>query len=56
MLKTQRDNAVTIEAAKKLTPEQLEGKFTIGVLHKSEAPEYTKQYEGVIARAQKGAK
>ncbi len=56
MMKTQRDNAVTIEAAKRMTPEQLEGKFTIGVLHKSEAPEYTKQYQGVIERAQKGAK
>ncbi|WP_040292582.1 2-oxoacid:ferredoxin oxidoreductase subunit beta [Acetonema longum] len=57
MMKWQRDHAVNVEAAKKMTPEQLAGKFLIGVLHKSEAPEYTKQYDDlVIANAQKGAK
>ena len=55
MMGWQRDHAVTTEAAKRLTPEQLDGKFLIGVLHKSVAPEYTKEYAKVIARAQKGA-
>jgi 2-oxoglutarate ferredoxin oxidoreductase subunit beta len=55
MMGWQRDHAVPVEAAKRLTPEQLEEKFLIGVLHKSEAPEYTKEYDKIIARAQKGA-
>jgi len=56
MLKAQRDHAVTVEAAKKLSPEQLADKFIIGVLHQEEAPEYTEQYDLVIAKAQKGGK
>lgn len=56
MMQWQRDHAVPVEAAKKMTAEQLAGKFPIGLLHKSEAPEYTKQYDLVLARAQKGAK
>ncbi|EAX49031.1 thiamine pyrophosphate enzyme domain protein TPP-binding [Thermosinus carboxydivorans Nor1] len=56
MLAWQRDHAVTVEAAKKLAPEQLADKFLIGVLHKSEAPEYTKQYDLILAKAQKGAR
>jgi 2-oxoglutarate ferredoxin oxidoreductase subunit beta len=57
MMQWQRDYAVNVEAAKKMTAEQLQDKFLIGVLHKSEAPEYTKQYqELVIDKAQKGAK
>lgn len=57
MMQWQRDHAVNVEAAKKMTEEQLADKFLIGVLHKSEAPEYTKQYQAlVIDKAQKGAK
>lgn len=56
MLKMQRDNAVPVAAAAKMTPEQLEGKFLVGVLHKAEVPEYTKQYDKIIAKAQKGGK
>jgi 2-oxoglutarate/2-oxoacid ferredoxin oxidoreductase subunit beta len=56
MMEWQRDKAVTIQAAAKLSPEQLTGKFLIGELHHSEAPEYVTEYEKVIARAQKGAK
>lgn len=55
MMKWQKDHAVTVEAAKKLTAEQLAGKFQIGVLHREEAPEYTKMYDEVIARVRKGA-
>lgn len=56
MMKWQRDHAVPVAAAAKLSPEQLQDKFIIGVLHKSEAPEYTKQYDKVIFKAQKGGK
>lgn len=56
MMEWQKDNAVTVEAAAKLTSDQLAGKFIIGELHHSEAPEYVEEYDKVIARAQKGAK
>lgn len=56
MMTWQRDHAIPAAAASKLSPEQLEDKFLIGVLHKTEAPEYTKQYDKVIAKAQKGGK
>lgn len=56
MLKAQRDNSVTVEAAARLTAEQKAGKFLIGVLHQEEAPEYTEQYDAIIAKAQKGGK
>lgn len=56
MLEWQRDHAVTVPAAGKMTAEQLTGKFIIGELHHSEAPEYVAEYNKVIARAQGGAK
>ncbi|MDU2063934.1 MAG: 2-oxoacid:ferredoxin oxidoreductase subunit beta [Sporomusaceae bacterium] len=56
MMKWQRDHAVTAGQAAKMTEEQLADKFIIGVLHKAEAPEYTKQYDLIIEQAQKGAK
>lgn len=56
MLKWQRDHAVTAAAATKLTPEEMADKFIIGVLHQSEAPEYTRQYDEIIKQAQGGAK
>ena len=45
------DRCSTIAAAK-MKPEELAGKFVIGELHKSEAPEYTAEYEKVLAKAQ----
>jgi 2-oxoglutarate ferredoxin oxidoreductase subunit beta len=56
MMQWQKEHAVPVAAAAKMTPEQLEGKFTIGVLHESKAPEYTREYDKVIAKAQKGGK
>lgn len=56
MMEWQRDNAVTVQAAAKMTPDQLAGKFIIGELYSAEAPEYVAEYDKVIARAQKGAK
>ena len=56
MMKWQRDHGVTAAAAAKLTPEEMADKFIIGVLYKSEAPEYTKQYDELILTAQKGGK
>ncbi|MEG6585528.1 2-oxoacid:ferredoxin oxidoreductase subunit beta [Dendrosporobacter sp. 1207_IL3150] len=52
MMQWQRDNAVTVQAAAKLAPENMEGKFVIGELHNSPAPEYTAEYEKLIVRLQ----
>ncbi|MGI6091413.1 MAG: 2-oxoacid:ferredoxin oxidoreductase subunit beta [Negativicutes bacterium] len=52
MLEWQRDNAVMIQAAAKLKPEDLKGKFIIGELHHEEAPEYTAEYAKLIERVQ----
>lgn len=54
MLKWQRDNTVSIQRAKTMSPEELKGKFVIGELHKVEAPdeEYTVRYQRLIEKAQ----
>jgi 2-oxoglutarate ferredoxin oxidoreductase subunit beta len=44
--------AVPVQAAARMTPEQLEGKILTGILHQEDRPEYCEQYEQVIARAQ----
>jgi len=50
MLKWQKEHAVPITAAQKMTDEQLEGKFTIGVLWDIERPEYTEQYQVLVQK------
>lgn len=55
MLRWQRDNAVSLKQAQNMSPEQLAGKFVIGELFNSPAPEYTKEYQKVIDIAMKGA-
>ncbi len=52
MLEWQRDNAVPVQAAAKMSPEDLTAKFLIGELHHSSAPEYTAEYDKLIARVQ----
>ncbi|HWP79838.1 MAG TPA: 2-oxoacid:ferredoxin oxidoreductase subunit beta [Candidatus Acidoferrum sp.] len=52
MMQWQKDHAVLIQAAVKMKPEDLVDKFVIGELHKSEAPEYTAEYDKLIARIQ----
>lgn len=49
MLTWQKDSAVTKTAAAKLTPEQMADKFVIGELYHSSAPEYTAEYDRIIA-------
>lgn len=51
MMEWQKEHAVPVRAAAKLTPEQLKGKFVIGELHREEAPEYTEVYAKLVARA-----
>lgn len=52
MLQWQKEHAIPVEAVAKLPPEKLEGKFAIGVLHHQPAPEYTTEYQKIIAAAQ----
>ncbi|MBI2203556.1 MAG: 2-oxoglutarate ferredoxin oxidoreductase subunit beta [Candidatus Rokubacteria bacterium] len=52
MLTWQREHAVTPGKAAGLSPEQLEGRFVIGELHRSEAPEFCEEYDRLIARVQ----
>ncbi len=54
MLKGFKENAVTVTRAAKLTPEELEGKTTIGVLADRKLPISTEEYEKVRQRAVEG--
>ena len=53
MLKWQKENAVTIEQAARMTDEQKKGKLIIGVLRQTQYPEFTYQYARLIARLAK---
>jgi len=50
MLKWQKDNAVTVEKAATMTPEQLKGKLVIGLLRQTEYKEFTFAYDELIHR------
>ena len=52
IMKWQKTNAVNASKAAELSPEELAGKFTIGVLADRELPIYMEQYERIISRAQ----
>ncbi|MGL5513398.1 MAG: 2-oxoglutarate ferredoxin oxidoreductase subunit beta, partial [Sporomusa sp.] len=52
MIEWQKEHAIPVQAAAKLTSEQRQGKFIIGELHRSEAPEFTAEYDNLIARVQ----
>lgn len=45
MMKWQKEAAVRVEKAGSMTREELEGKFTIGVLTDRELPNYTREYK-----------
>jgi 2-oxoglutarate ferredoxin oxidoreductase subunit beta len=51
MMKWLRDHAVGIEKARKMTPDSLEDKFTIGVLTDQGKPVYTDEYQEIRERA-----
>ena len=54
MMKWQRDNAVTIQRAKRMKPEELVGKIITGVLVDKELPIYQDEYDKVKERAKEG--
>jgi 2-oxoglutarate ferredoxin oxidoreductase subunit beta len=51
MMRWQRDNAVPVEKARKMSPEEMEGKFEVGILVDREAPSYLEEYNKVRQRA-----
>jgi 2-oxoglutarate ferredoxin oxidoreductase subunit beta len=51
MLLWQKEHAVTVKQAEKMSPEELQDKIVIGELYRGEAPEYTAMYEEIMARA-----
>lgn len=51
MMEWMRDHAVTVEKAKKMIPEDLGDKFTIGILADEEKPIYTEEYDKIRERA-----
>ncbi len=56
MLLAQKESAVHINRAVKMSPEELEGKVVIGKLHRREAPEYTELYDRLILDVRQGIK
>lgn len=56
MMKWQKEHGVMVAAYDKLPEEQKADRFPIGILYKKLAPEYSAEYDKVIAKAQKGAK
>ncbi len=55
MINSYKENAVTVGKAEKMSPEELEGKFTIGVLADVEKPISTQEYQRVIVEARRNA-
>ncbi|WP_448382177.1 2-oxoacid:ferredoxin oxidoreductase subunit beta [Desulfosoma sp.] len=56
MLRWQKENAVRVEKAAEMSPEEMAGKFTIGVLVDRDLPIYTEEYRKIreAARARLG--
>lgn len=55
MWKAQRGLTIPASRAKGLSPAEMKGKLARGVLVEKEAPEFTEEYEKLIAQAQKGS-
>lgn len=53
MLKWQRDNAVPVEKARRMDPEDLEGKIVIGVLTEEKRSEYVSDYYRLLEKVEK---
>jgi len=50
MILWQKEHAVPATVASKMTSEQLEGKFVIGVLYETQKPGYVEEYQKIIDR------
>lgn len=56
MILSYKENAVSVARAEKMSPEEMEGKFTTGVLCDIDKPCSTDEYDRIRDLAQKGAK
>jgi 2-oxoglutarate ferredoxin oxidoreductase subunit beta len=56
MMKWLKDHAVSVEKARKMRPESLKEKFTIGVLTDVQKPIYTEEYLKIRERAKRAKK
>jgi 2-oxoglutarate ferredoxin oxidoreductase subunit beta len=54
MLKWQRDHAIPVEKAQKMTPDDMAGKFEMGILVNREAPTYHEEYLKLREKAKEG--
>jgi 2-oxoglutarate ferredoxin oxidoreductase subunit beta len=52
MLKFYKENSVPIAQVTKHTPEELEGKFIIGIIHNEPKREFTAEYQKIIEKCQ----
>jgi 2-oxoglutarate ferredoxin oxidoreductase subunit beta len=50
MLKWQKENSVSVERAREMKPEELEGKIITGIFVEEEKPEYVEDYYRLMAR------
>lgn len=48
MMKWQKENAVFVDKAKDMSPEELRGKLVLGVIQELDYPEYTEEYQKLI--------
>ena len=55
MMEWQRDNAVTVEKAAGMKPEEVQDKILIGVLVDKELPVFQNEYDRIRERAKGGA-
>jgi len=53
MLKTQCENAISVEESRKMKPEELEGKIITGIFVNRDLPEFCEEYDRLIEKAQK---
>ncbi len=54
MMRSLKDNSITVEEASKLLPEEVKDKIVRGVLLDRDIPEYGKLYHEIVERAQAG--
>ena len=52
MMRGLKENSITVQQAARLPHEETQGKIVRGVLLNRDTPEYTEEYERIIARAQ----
>jgi 2-oxoglutarate ferredoxin oxidoreductase subunit beta len=50
MLKWQKENSISVEKAREMKPEELEGKIVTGIFVEEKQPEYVEDYYRLVAR------